>query len=103
MQCRNLKLRYLWIDTCCIDKRSTSEESESINSIFRWFEEARICLVYLPDVGKGFPKAFSESEWCTRGWTLQELLAPKDVTFFDCDWKNIGTKTSRSSASPTGI
>lgn len=97
LQCRNLKLRYLWIDTCCIDKRSTSEESESINSMFSWYKEAEICLVYLPDIGKGFPKAFSESEWFTRGWTLQELLAPKDVTFFDRDWNNIGTKTSRSS------
>ena len=97
LQCRNLKLRYLWIDTCCIDKRSTSEESESINSMFSWYQEAKFCLVYLQDIGKGSSKAFSESEWFTRGWTLQELLAPKDVTFFDRDWNNIGTKTSRSS------
>ena len=70
LQCRNLKLHYLWIDTCCIDKRSTSEESESINSMFIWYKEAKICLVYLPDIGNGFPKAFSESEWFKRGWTL---------------------------------
>lgn len=97
LQCRQLKLRYLWIDTCCIDKRSTSEESESINSMFSWYKEAKICLVYLQDIGKGSPKNFSESEWFTRGWTLQELLAPKDVTFYDRDWNNIGTKISRSS------
>lgn len=97
LQCRNLKLRYLWVDTCCIDKRSTSEESESINSMFSWYKEANVCLVYLQDIGKGSPKTFSESEWFTRGWTLQELLAPKDVTFFDRDWNNIGTKISRSS------
>lgn len=97
LQCRKLKLEHLWIDTCCIDKRSTSEESESINSMFSWYKEAKICLVYLPDIGNGFPKAFSESEWFSRGWTLQELLAPRDVTFFDRDWNTLGTKTSLSS------
>lgn len=96
LQCSNLKLDYLWIDTCCVDKRSTSEESESINSMFNWYKEAKICLAYLPDTGNGFLK-FENSEWFTRGWTLQELLAPRDVTFFDRDWNTLGTKTSRSS------
>ena len=97
LQCRKLKLRYLWIDTCCIDKRSSSEESESINSMFSWYKEARICLVYLTDIVKGSNKSFPDSEWFTRGWTLQELLAPKDITFFDRDWNELGTKISRSS------
>ena len=96
LQSRKLKLRYLWIDTCCIDKRSTSEESESINSMFSWYKEARICLAHLKDIVKGSNKSFSDSEWFTRGWTLQELLAPKDITFFDRDWNQLGTKVSRS-------
>ncbi|MCJ1457722.1 hypothetical protein MMC28_008091 [Mycoblastus sanguinarius] len=96
LQCRKLKLSYLWIDTCCIDKRNGSEENESINSMFNWYQEAEICLAFLADVGGGQPKAVSDSEWFTRGWTLQELLAPKNITFFDRDWVNIGTKSSRS-------
>ena len=64
LQCGNLKLDYLWIYTCCIDKRSSSEESGSINSMFSWYKEAKICLVYLPDIGKGFLKEeeFKKSE-----------------------------------------
>ena len=97
LQSRNLGLNYLWIDTCCIDKRSSSEESESINSMFNWYSEAEICLAYLADVAHNSPyKSFSDSVWFTRGWTLQELLAPRNVVFFDRDWMEIGTKTSLS-------
>ena len=96
-QCRELQLKYLWIDTCCIDKRSSTEESESINSMFNWYNEAEICLAYLADVGEAPHQKFSDSVWFTRGWTLQELLASRNVFFFDREWTEIGTKTSLSS------
>lgn len=93
--CRQLKFNYLWIDTCCIDKRSSTEESEAINSMFNWYYEADICLTYMVDVGKD-AKPFVQSDWFKRGWTLQELLAPRKMTFFDQAWTEIGTKTSLS-------
>ena len=88
---------YVWIDTCCIDKTSSAELSESINSMYRWYREAQVCYVYLADFsltesqdGNGTP--FRSSRWFTRGWTLQELLAPKYVIFYDRDWIEIGSK-----------
>ena len=97
LQCQALGLQYLWIDTCCIDKMSSAEEIESINSMFNWYKEAEICLAYLADVGEAPYQSFSESVWFTRGWTLQELLASRNVTFFDRYWHELGTKTSLSS------
>ncbi|KAI5984907.1 heterokaryon incompatibility protein-domain-containing protein [Pisolithus orientalis] len=92
----------LWIDTCCIDKRSSSELSEAINSMYRWYQNAQVCYAYLHDVDESaFPTErdrdkFSESggwpEWFMRGWTLQELIAPKQVEFFNKDWAPIGNK-----------
>ena len=70
-------LRYIWIDTCCIDKKSSAELSEAINSMFRWYAGARECFAYLADASVG--GSFRESEWFQRGWTLQELLAPTKV------------------------
>ncbi len=93
---------WVWIDTCCIDKKSSAELSEAINSMFRWFKEARECYAYLSDVAWEFQdleaskKAFGQSRWFTRGWTLQELLAPKHVLFLDREWKHIGTKKKLS-------
>ena len=94
--------KWLWVDTCCIDKRSSAELSESINSMYRWYENSRICYVYLHDVhGSSFPIARDDAkypksngwpEWFSRGWTLQEMIAPKDVQFFDKDWHPIGDK-----------
>ncbi|QRD82224.1 heterokaryon incompatibility protein-domain-containing protein [Aspergillus flavus] len=83
------KLEYVWIDTCCIDKSSSAELSESINSMFRWYEKAEICYAFLADVPE-IP--FRMSRWFTRGWTLQELLAPRKVAFFGADWSFIGTR-----------
>jgi len=89
-------LEYAWIDTCCIDKSSSAELTEAINSMFRWYQEAEICYVYLADVpARGdpvFESAFTSSRWFTRGWTLQELLAPRDVRFYSMDWAFLGTK-----------
>jgi hypothetical protein len=87
---------YIWIDTCCIDKRSSAELSEAINSMFAWYEQAEVCLAYLEDVesGSGFGESFKESEWFTRAWTLQELIAPQHVHFFGSDWIRVGAKDS---------
>ncbi|KXX76584.1 Vegetative incompatibility protein HET-E-1 [Madurella mycetomatis] len=90
---------YVWIDTCCIDKSSSAELSEAINSMMRWYRDAAICYAYLSDVDSSedaVPEdsSFARSRWFTRGWTLQELLAPAEVVFLGSDWKEIGTKKS---------
>lgn len=87
---------YVWIDSCCIDKSSSAELSEAINSMFKWYERARLCYAYLSDVdGKlNQPEQLERSAWFTRGWTLQELLAPRIVIFFDRHWSDIGSKRS---------
>jgi hypothetical protein len=90
---------YLWLDTCCIDKTNNVELSEAINSMFQWYKRAGICFAYLADV-PAIPDPpdtdsfFSLSKWFTRGWTLQELLAPSKVTFLADDWTEIGCKTA---------
>lgn len=92
---------YVWIDTFCIDKSSSAELQESINSMFRWYEKAAVCFAYLADVSlpDGADEAGSEfrcSKWFTRGWTLQELLAPSSLDFFDGSWRKIGVKSELS-------
>jgi Heterokaryon incompatibility protein (HET) len=88
---------YVWIDTCCIDKKSSAELSEAINSMFRWYSESGECIAYLSDVpsdlsGDELEKHFRASRWFTRGWTLQELLAPQKLHFYDKNWKFIGDR-----------
>ena len=97
-------LQYFWVDSCCINKSSDSELSESLNSMFRWYQRATKCYVYLSDIstqkrklGDGEPQntweqAFRQSRWFTRGWTLQELLAPASVEFFSREGKRLGDK-----------
>lgn len=90
---------YAWIDTCCINKESSSELSEAINSMFRWYRDAAICYAYLEDASEDIqlpitsPSSISHCRWFTRGWTLQELLAPKEIVFFGAKWTTIGRKT----------
>lgn len=84
--------RWAWIDTCCIDKTNNAELSEAINSMFRWYQDAKVCYVYLADIGSNEHKIFYTSRWWDRAWTLQELLAAKTVEFYDKDWRNIGAK-----------
>jgi hypothetical protein len=86
-QARKDGLHYAWVDTCCIDKRSSSELSEAINSMFNWYARASKCYAYLADVPD---TSFEESLWFTRGWTLQELLAPKAISFYTRDWTWLG-------------
>lgn len=89
-------LRYVWVDTCCIDKTSSAELSEAINSMYQWYSDAKICYAYLGDMQLNAfrlePGFLARSGWFTRGWTLQELIAPSNVVFFVQDWQRIGTK-----------
>ncbi|KAK4454915.1 vegetative incompatibility protein HET-E-1 [Podospora aff. communis PSN243] len=95
--------QYTWVDTCCINKDSSAELGEAINSMFRWYQEAAVCYVFLADLEPepagsepvseiDFTASFSNCAWFTRGWTLQELIAPRDVLFFDRDWNFRGSK-----------
>lgn len=98
-QAANDNLRYFWIDTCCIDKSSSAELSEAINSMFEWYHKAARCYVYLSDVSTADPRqidrSFAHSRWFTRGWTLQELLAPTSMEFFSCEGASLGDRDSR--------
>jgi hypothetical protein len=89
---------YKWIDSCCIDKSSSAELSEAINSMYKWYANAQVCYAYLSDVDvdQNLESALRLSQWFTRGWTLQELLAPRVVEFYDRNWIEIGTKQSLS-------
>lgn len=99
-------LQYFWVDTCCINKANKAEHSLAIRSMFRWYRKAARCYVYLPDVTASHvvceedasPPAwdteFRQSKWFTRGWTLQELLAPSVVEFFTRDWHKLGDRVS---------
>ncbi|KAL7947586.1 heterokaryon incompatibility domain-containing protein [Trichoderma barbatum] len=95
-------LNYAWIDTCCINKESSSELSEAINCMFRWYRNAAICYAYLEDVSEDIELlftsslSFEHSRWFTQGWTLQELLAPRDIAFFSAKWAPIGRKMKLS-------
>lgn len=92
-------LDYAWIDTCCIDKSSSAELSEAINSMYRWYKESTVCYAYLSDVyaDRSNPYAVSaelpNSRYFTRGWTLQEVIAPSVVIFYNAGWREIGNKS----------
>jgi hypothetical protein len=100
-------IAYIWIDTCCIDKTSSAELDMSINSMFRWYRQAKVCYAYLSDVLvniQSLPqhgnilntaeKDIAESRWFTRGWTLQEFIAPSRLEFFSAAWIPLGEKSS---------
>ncbi|KIM51441.1 hypothetical protein SCLCIDRAFT_143259, partial [Scleroderma citrinum Foug A] len=93
--------KWLWVDTCCIDKRSSAELSEAINSMYRWYENSAVCYAYLQDVRSSFPRLENKKiypnskgwpEWFSRGWTLQEMIASRNVQFFNEGWESIGNK-----------
>ncbi|RYP92644.1 hypothetical protein DL770_001286 [Monosporascus sp. CRB-9-2] len=91
------RVGYIWIDTCCIDRTNLVELSEAINSMFRWYQRASVCYAYLSDVpGDQNPREegskFRTSRWFRRGWTLQELLAPRRVVFYNSEWHRLGAK-----------
>lgn len=114
-------LGYVWIDTCCIDKTSSAELAHAINSMFQWYKNASVCYAYLSDLPQRVlvkedwsvehdaledwsvdhdsveesPVPYNElrnCNWFTRGWTLQELIAPETVHFYDGTWTFRGTK-----------
>jgi hypothetical protein len=99
-------LQYFWVDSCCIDKSNSTELSMCINSMFLWYQNAAKCYVFLADVSKSdldliswtsevpYESAIRASRWFTRGWTLQELLAPRSVQFFTKEWVLLGDKES---------
>ncbi|KAG4441136.1 hypothetical protein IFR05_003357 [Cadophora sp. M221] len=86
-------LDYAWVDTCCIDKSSSAELSEAINSMFKWYQQADVCFAYLADLTPGCRDIWS-CRWFSRGWTLQELIAPERMAFFDASWTCFGDKQS---------
>jgi ankyrin repeat protein len=98
------ELRYFWVDTCCIKKSDAAELQEAINSMFRWYQNATRCYVYLSDVSKDpstsddrsqrWKPEFRQTRWFKRGWTLQELIAPKSVEFFSKEGTLLGNKHS---------
>ena len=98
LQARKDGLEWAWIDSCCIDRRSSAELSEAINSMFKWYERADICYAYLDDIppqNEAVHQAtLARSRWFTRGWTLQELLAPSKIRFYAKDWSFLGMKSS---------
>lgn len=98
VQTRKKGLEYFWVDTCCIDKTSSAELSESINSMYRWYQEAELCFTYLEDVPPGLSMhkwSAANVRWFSRGWTLQELLASREVEFYANDWSFICTKSEQ--------
>ncbi|QIW96578.1 hypothetical protein AMS68_002096 [Peltaster fructicola] len=109
-QARKDDLKYFWVDTCCIDKGNPREVSRAIASMFEWYADAQQCYVYLADVTvdpissravhnvayRPWERAFRRSQWFTRGWTLQELLAPARVTFFSSQGLYLGSRTELS-------
>lgn len=122
------ELPYSWVDTCCIDKTSSAELSEAINSMYEWYKASVVCYVFLPDLAPEDPVVLDEKHqlenlsiddgdegskkqkkrepstqfaalrWFRRGWTLQELIAPSSVRFYDAAWTLRGTKTSLAHA-----
>ncbi|PVH68682.1 HET-domain-containing protein, partial [Cadophora sp. DSE1049] len=88
-QAKKEGLEHIWIDTCCIDKSSSAELSEAINSMYAWYEHAVVCFAYLEDI---IFEDIENSKWFTRGWTLQEMVAPTNIMFFDKRWILLGTK-----------
>ncbi|KAI5924952.1 hypothetical protein F4810DRAFT_700414 [Camillea tinctor] len=79
---------YVWVDTCCIDKTSSSVLNEAINAMYRWYQEAQVCYALLSDFDSGC---------AIESWCLQELIAPKAVLFFDAGWNSIGSKADLTS------
>ncbi|KLU81719.1 hypothetical protein MAPG_00803 [Magnaporthiopsis poae ATCC 64411] len=88
--------QYIWIDACCIDKSSSAELSEAINSMFDWYQRSAVCYAFLSDY-QARDSELSEARWFVRGWTLQELIAPPEVHFYDSAWTRFGDRCSLSS------
>ncbi|KAI0147166.1 heterokaryon incompatibility protein-domain-containing protein [Xylariaceae sp. FL1272] len=88
-------LDYVWVDTCCIDKSSSAELPEAINSMFAYYSRSQVCIAYLSDLAGD--RVLESCRWFKRGWTLQELIAPRRVDFYDGAWNVLGDKASMAS------
>ncbi|KAF1972086.1 HET-domain-containing protein [Bimuria novae-zelandiae CBS 107.79] len=87
---REFPVEWIWIDSCCIDKNDAVEHTEAINSMYQWYAESYVCIAYLDDVD-----AFEDvrnSDWFRRGWTLQELIAPERLLFYNTYWQGCGSR-----------
>ncbi|KAI0148798.1 heterokaryon incompatibility protein-domain-containing protein [Xylariaceae sp. FL1272] len=96
-------LEWVWIDTVCIDKTSSAELSEAINSMFQWYRRAAVCYAYIDDIPPGIESLdmgleIGKSRWITRGWTLQELIAPSEVVFYSQNWTYTGRRSELSAS-----
>ncbi|KAL8959902.1 MAG: hypothetical protein Q9193_003308 [Seirophora villosa] len=111
---REPPIEWLWCDTCCINKNNSEELTTSLNAMFEWYHKATVCYAYLKDVdwdpirkqiSKSVDMPSQESVWFERGWTLQELVAPRYMEFFDRNWNFMGTRDGLSDKlqSVTGI
>jgi hypothetical protein len=99
-------LQFVWADTCCIDKSSSADLSEAINSMYAYYAKSDLCIAYLDDIEDSAQELqqldsnedsyLNRAIWFTRGWTLQELIAPKDIYFYSKGWKQLGTKITMS-------
>lgn len=110
---RSRALNWTWIDTICINRTSFAELSEAINSMYRWYQRSTECYVFLDDVkwlqDQDLPssvdftyqnwQSFRNSRWFSRGWTLQELLAPDDVQFYSWDGTFLGCRSDLAEVS----
>ncbi|KAG8831787.1 hypothetical protein FRC17_002579 [Serendipita sp. 399] len=92
--------KYAWADTVCIDKSSSAELDESIRSMFAWYRDSHICIVHLSRTHNSVD--MERDPWFTRGWTLQELLAPRNFAFYSSDWTQITTRDSKKYATGQG-
>ncbi|KAF2167490.1 hypothetical protein M409DRAFT_66048 [Zasmidium cellare ATCC 36951] len=88
-QAMRRRIEWAWVDTCCIDKTSSAELSEAINSMWTWYQEAAVCVAYISDY---HPRTLRHCQWFSRGWTLQELLAPMHVLFYSQFWRLVGSR-----------
>ncbi|EJT73646.1 hypothetical protein GGTG_07502 [Gaeumannomyces tritici R3-111a-1] len=101
---KDREIGYAWVDTCCIDKTSSAELTEAINAMYQWYSSAVECYALLTDLQPfvaysehgdeigGLDKALEGCRWFTRGWCLQELIAPKELLFFNREWRGVGSK-----------
>jgi Heterokaryon incompatibility protein (HET) len=100
---RKAELLWAWVDTCSIDKTNSAELSEAINSMFKWYRNSSICFAFMSDVDSVEDRQlllsnFEHSRWFTRGWTLQELIAPFEIVFLDNHWMPFGSKAGQLTA-----
>ncbi|KAH6662555.1 hypothetical protein B0J14DRAFT_662619 [Halenospora varia] len=101
-QARQDGIEWIWVDTVCIDKSSSAELSEAINSMFAWYRDAKVCYAYLADISavkwsaRDHYSCLQDSRWFSRGWTLQELLAPQRMILYGTDWNQLGTRDELS-------